>query len=435
MRAQVDFEAYMAREIRDLSSACTSCGRCVEVCPVTKEAGVDPQSGPTIVRDLFNSLERGESLSADSSSWMNHCNGCGECIPACPESINPRRLLMFAQCHDAQDGAGVDQVFRKLAQAVRLIAAMQLQPEDMSRVFNHRAVGKTDVVFYTGCNALRTPHVLLNAMQILDSLDVNYQVAGGPASCCGIAHTRTEGNVAIGGQVMDSTVVRFEAMGAKRVLSWCPSCQSQMDETWNGYRERSFSLEHITQYLMEHADELKARWRKPLPRRVLVHAHSGYAEFGQHVADLLSSIPHLEVVDTVVESGYTCGVAGSARAPKLNATDRGRLINKTSDEGIDAVVSLYHSCHRSLLADQDALDAPVVNFTDLIVEALGGDPAPDRFAHLSRLSSADVMNETKDFLAANGVSVDAQWFDENLEDLFSMAEYRGGLECFAQARG
>ena len=33
---------------------------------------------------------------------------------------------------------------------------------------------------------IRTPHLLFNAMAILDALEVDYEVVGGPGACCGI---------------------------------------------------------------------------------------------------------------------------------------------------------------------------------------------------------------------------------------------------------
>ena len=45
-----------------------------------------------------------------------------------------------------------------------------------------------DFVFYTGCNVLKTPHIALLALDIMDTLGVRYQVMGGPSHCCGIVH-------------------------------------------------------------------------------------------------------------------------------------------------------------------------------------------------------------------------------------------------------
>ena len=42
-----------------------------------------------------------------------------------------------------------------------------------------------DVVFYTGCNVLKTPHIALLCLDIMDMIGTDYQVMGGPTHCCG----------------------------------------------------------------------------------------------------------------------------------------------------------------------------------------------------------------------------------------------------------
>jgi heterodisulfide reductase subunit D len=430
--ARQDLELFISARVGDVLDACTRCGKCVEVCPVTDEASVPKEAGPEVVGGILSLLAQGQQPDDVSARWLAHCNGCGECISACPEHVNPRRMLMFAQVANASLGAGVPQVFRKIAQAVRISAAMQLPPEQFNRLFNHRFEGQPDVLFYTGCNALRTPHVLLNAMQILDALDVNYEVAGGPTHCCGIAQTRTEGEVKAGGKMLSSTTVRFADSGASKVLSWCPSCQLQMTETFDGFESQPFDLEHISGFLAGYAEELGRRMVSVKPRRVLLHAHTGLEELGQHVEGLLDAIPGLTRVATMAETGYTCGLAGSARSPVLYQNDRQALVDRVADGEVDAVVSLYHSCHRSLVGDAERLGVPVVNFTDLIVEALGQTPVPDEYTRLNNLDARALNEATHDYLQANGVEVDESWFETNLDDLRSMGEYRGGLACFGR---
>src|ERR1019366_9032939 len=46
-------------------------------------------------------------------------------------------------------------------------------------------------VFYTGCNVLKTPHMALLALDIMDALGVTYNVMGGPTHCCGVVQLRT----------------------------------------------------------------------------------------------------------------------------------------------------------------------------------------------------------------------------------------------------
>ena len=46
-------------------------------------------------------------------------------------------------------------------------------------------------MFYTGCNVLKTPHIALLALDIMDALGISYQVMGGPSHCCGILQLKS----------------------------------------------------------------------------------------------------------------------------------------------------------------------------------------------------------------------------------------------------
>ena len=164
MSEAISLEQFVEGEAKALADACTACARCVEVCPVVPHAGLEG-AAPEPVAAGFRSLLRGANgCPEDTQAWLAHCNGCGECIPACPEGLNPRRMVMLAQKLQAREDGGTPEVFRKMARAVRLMASMQLLPEDAARVLRHRPTRRPEVVFYPGCNALRTPHVLLDAI-------------------------------------------------------------------------------------------------------------------------------------------------------------------------------------------------------------------------------------------------------------------------------
>ena len=62
-----------------------------------------------------------------------------------------------------------------------------------------------DFVFYTGCNVLKTPHIALLALDIMDALGVTYKVMGGPTHCCGVVQMRT-GDVATSGRFGEATM-------------------------------------------------------------------------------------------------------------------------------------------------------------------------------------------------------------------------------------
>jgi len=423
-----DFVREAADEIID---ACTQCGRCVEVCPVVPFADLAHADPKQIVAGVIEALRGDAPLSAASAVWAHQCNGCGVCIPACPEQVNPRRMIMLANTLDARHGGATPQLFRKMARAIRMMAAMQLLPEDVARLLRPAPAREVDAVFYLGCNAIRTPHILFNAMYVLDALDVDYEVVGGPSACCGIIHSKWEGELRTGGRVTEVTLQRFGDFQPKKVLNWCPSCELHLGETVKGYRQMSFDFDHITKYLVEREEALKARLTTPVPLRVLLHVHEGMAELGDNVKRLLRAIPGLTLVDTVVEAGYTCGGSGADRSPALKAKLRNETLRRVQESGVDALVSLYHGCHMQLAVAGQQHGFEVMNFTDLLVRALGGTAREDALEPLRALDDwSAIASQLAPQLQASGIDMAPDTLTDLLPELFSLAEFRGGLKSF-----
>jgi heterodisulfide reductase subunit D len=424
-------EDHVREAAAGITDACTRCGRCVEVCPVVPFADLSHADPKRVVAGVLAALKGDAPLSAESATWAHQCNGCGACIPACPEGVNPRRMIMLANTQDARRGGSTPQLFRKMSRAIRMMAAMQLVPEDVARLLRPVPAREVDAVFYLGCNAIRTPHILFNAMYVLDALDVDYEVVGGPSACCGIIHSKWEGELQTGGRVTEVTLQRFGEFRPKKVLNWCPSCELHLGETVKGYRAMAFDFDHVTQYLVEREEELKERLTTPVPLRVLVHAHEGMAELGDNVERLMRAIPGLTVVDTVREAGYTCGGSGADRSPALKAALRDETVRRMVESGADALVSLYHGCHMQLAAAGRQHGFQVMNFTDLLVRALGGTPREDPLEPLRALDDwSAIAARVAPQLRASGIDLDTDTVAELLPELFTLAEFRGGLKRF-----
>src|SRR6202043_728278 len=127
---------------------------------------------------------------------------------------------------------GVDG-FRKVAREVTHLSRIQLDDALLQRLGQgaKQASGTEeppDFVFYTGCNVLKTPHIALLALDVMDALGVTYRVMGGPTHCCGIQQLRA-GDTETFGRVASNTLDKL-AQGKTGVLSWCPSCHVQFTE-------------------------------------------------------------------------------------------------------------------------------------------------------------------------------------------------------------
>ncbi len=425
--------AFADKTATGIADACTRCGDCVTICPVAPHAGVADIPPERVVGGILEVLRGDGEMAGAAEAWAGQCDGCGKCIPACSENINPRQMLMLAMSKAAVGNSKTPQLFRKMSRSIRLMAAMQLAPAEMTKLLRPPRARQVPVVFYTGCNAIKTPHLLFNAMYALDAIEVDYEVLGGPAACCGIIHTKWEGKADAGGKVTNGTLNRFGDFQPDRVLSWCPSCQLHIGETLSDYRRTEFAFEHVTAFLLEHQDKLRRQYRAEVPLNILLHAHEGMADLGENVAALLRDLPGLSIAGIAWESGYTCGGSGADRSPTLKAVRREATVDWAKRPEIDALVSLYHGCHGQLATLTETIGKPVVNFTDLLVRALGGEPHKDaldgwRIATDWHALAADRQAQ----LRANGMELEPDWLADVLPDVFAGKEFAGGLDVFAK---
>ena len=94
--SDISFETAIEARVEQMLDACTRCGKCVEVCPSVKPAGI-PESGPeAIITGIIDIVRNGDGPEA-SRRWAQSCMLSGECIKACDEGVNPRFLLAMAR--------------------------------------------------------------------------------------------------------------------------------------------------------------------------------------------------------------------------------------------------------------------------------------------------------------------------------------------------
>ena len=197
------FEMALAGRVDDMLDACTKCGACFTACPITA-AGRDRRSRSASSRAGVLDIVRLGAGPEESRKWASSCMLSGECIKACDYGVNPRFLLSMARLAMARaknepprPPPRRGREFPQAEQDVGVLSRLQLSDEALERL-GQRPSGRPpltsdelpDVVFYTGCNVLKTPHIALLCLDIMDALGVSYRVMGGPTHCCGVLQLR-----------------------------------------------------------------------------------------------------------------------------------------------------------------------------------------------------------------------------------------------------
>ncbi len=413
----ISFEAALDERVADMLDACTRCGKCVEVCPSVKPAGIADASSQDIISGVLDIVRSGDGPEA-SRKWAASCMLSGECIKACDDGVNPRFLLAMARLAIAKAGSelpdrrrlGVER-YRDLSRDVTVLSRLQLDGEVLERLGQKSASVSTpveapDFVFYTGCNVLKTPQIALLALDIMDVLGVTYQVMGGPSHCCGVVQLRP-GDIEMSGRMGSNSIEKLSHSKSGQVISRCPSCYVQFTELTLPTIERQrgsrpFEMTPFMRFLDGRLAELKPRLRRRVEMRVALHQHPGIAGAMEAATEILQAIPGVELVDlkqpAVGLQSFNLGVLPAfKRELQLGELQAAR------DAGVDALITVYHSEHRELCAHERDWPFRIINILEMVGESMGLH-REDRHKQLKIMQDADqIVSECGDLIAQHAL--------------------------------
>jgi len=415
--SDLSFEAALDERVDEMVDACTRCGKCVEACPSVKPAGIADAEPADIIGGIIDILRDGHGPDA-SRRWAQACTLHGECITACDEGVNPRFLLAMARVSIARANhdlparrRGAIEKYRDVGRDVAVLSQLQLNDEVLERLGQKSAsVGAPnevpDFVFYTGCNVLKTPHIALLALDIMDALDIRYQVMGGPSHCCGVVQMRP-GDLEMSGRMGTNSIEKLSQSKSGQVISWCPSCYVQYTETTLPALERQrgarpFEMTPFMRFLAGRLDHLKPHLQKTLPIRIALHRHPGVTGVMEAAANILQAIPGITLVDLKQPALGLQGVNLNVLPEFKRELTRNEL-EAAREAGIDALVTVYHSEYRELCAHERDWPFRIVNLLELVGESMGIE-RHDRYKELKMMQDADqIVADCADLMAHHGL--------------------------------
>jgi heterodisulfide reductase subunit D len=417
---EITFEAALNGRVEQMLDACIRCGKCVEVCPSVEPAGIAGANPVDVITGIIDIVRSGAGPEA-SRKWASSCTLSGACIKACDYGVNPRFLLAMARASAVKATRELPerrrqgvQNFRDLGRDVTVLSQLQLDRMVLERLGQGSASVKTseelpDFVFYTGCNVLKTPHIALLALDIMDRLGVTYRVMGGPSHCCGVQQLRA-GDVEMSGRMGASTIDRLSQSKSKNVLSWCPSCYVQFTETTLPTLEKQrgvkpFELTPFILFLRGRLADLKTHLTHAASMRVALHRHPGVAGVMEAAAEILNAVPGVELVELGVPAAGLQSVSLSA-LPAYKRQLQLTELEAARDAGVDALVAVYHSDHRELCAHERDWPFRIVNILEVLGHSMGLDQH-DRFKELKIMQDADlIVSECRSLIERHGLDPD-----------------------------
>ena len=261
--------------------ACIQCSRCQDACPAYETGKeLSPSAIEINKRYFFNenfsALAKGESIDKALTEWMLteeaawSCTTCGYCLEVCPVGNEPmidilraRQNLVMMESKFPQDAV---ETFEKIENYGN---PWGLSPQDRenwmegSNVPLMREKKSAEVLYWAGCSGAydtRGREISQSVTNIMDKAGIDYACLGNEETCTGDS-ARRMGNEYLFQMMAQQNKETFEQYSYKKIVTRCPHCFTTLK---NDYAEMGIELDvvHHSQFI---DDLIKADKIDPKP--------------------------------------------------------------------------------------------------------------------------------------------------------------------------
>ncbi|HIJ87530.1 MAG TPA: 4Fe-4S dicluster domain-containing protein [Desulfuromonadales bacterium] len=192
--------------------------------------------------------EHGEGSVSEESIWG--CTTCGACMEACPVFIEQMPKIIELRRHLVESEAKFPEELLNLFENMEGRSnPWGIAPSERAKWCNQLNVkpfdkDTTEYLFYVGCAGSfdsRAKHVSVALTQLLDKAGISWGILGKDEKCCGDS-VRRLGNEFVFDKMARENVTMFIERGVTKVITQCPHCFTTLK---NDYRQYGLELEVI----------------------------------------------------------------------------------------------------------------------------------------------------------------------------------------------
>ena len=352
--------------------ACIQCSRCQDACPAYETGKELSPSALEInkryfINDNISTIANGESIDKALTEWMLteeaawSCTTCGYCVEVCPVGNEPmidilraRQNLVMMESNFPQDAV---ETFEKMENYGN---PWGLSPQDRENWMDGldvplmREKKNTEVLYWAGCSGAydsRGREISQSVAKILNEAKVDYACLGNEETCTGDSARRI-GNEYLFQTMAEQNKETFEQYNFKKIVTQCPHCFTTLK---NDYAEMGIELDvvHHSQYIDELINEKKIEPKPYIDEDITFHdpcylgRHNGEYDAPRKVLQSVLKEGSIKEMEQSKSDSFCCGAGGGNMWYEIKTGERinQHRVNQAVDTEAKTIAAACNFCN------------------------------------------------------------------------------------------
>ena len=382
--------------------ACIQCSRCQDACPAYETGKELSPSAMEINKRYFlneniSSLANGESIDKALTEWMLteeaawSCTTCGYCVEVCPVGNEPMIDILRAR----QDLVMMESKFPK--DAMETFEKLEnygnpwgLSPQDRENWMDGfdvplmREKKNADVLYWAGCSGAydsRGRDISQSVANIMNEAGVDYACLGNEETCTGDSARRI-GNEYLFQTMAEQNKETFDQYDFKKIVTQCPHCFTTLK---NDYAEMGIELDvvHHSQFIDELIKEKKIEPKPYIDEDITFHdpcylgRHNDEYDAPRNVLQSVLKEGSIKEMKQTRSESFCCGAGGGNMWYEIKTGDRinQNRVNQAVDTDAKTIAAACNFCNIML---EDGVkttgneeNIKVVDIAEMVSKSLG----------------------------------------------------------------